>query len=124
VATVTGVAISSIEASEHENVDMTIAPRADKDEISRVFTRIRTAALAVVFAMIGGLGLFLMTAWLLIRGGPHVGQHLQLLSNYFIGYSVTWGGSIVGFFYGAVAGGVIGWSVSTLYNKIIWLRQR
>lgn len=119
-----GVAISSIEATEHEDVDMTIAPRADKDEISRVFVRIRTAALAVVFAMIGGVGMFLITAWLLIRGGPHVGQHLQLLSNYFIGYSVTWGGSILGFFYGALTGGVIGWSVSTLYNKIILLRQR
>ena len=52
--------------------------------------------------MIGGGGLFLMTAWLLLKGGPHVGQHLQLLSQYFIGYSVTWWGSIVGFAWGAL----------------------
>ena len=98
--------------------------RADKEELSRAVARIRTGALALVCAMIGGGGLFLMTAWLLLKGGPHVGQHLQLLSQYFIGYSVTWWGSIVGFFYGALAGGVFGWSVSTLYNRVIWLRQR
>lgn len=124
MATVTGGAISWIEATELEKVGMTSAPRAEKDDISRVVVRIRTAALAVVFAIIGGLGLFLMTAWLLIKGGPQVGQHLKLLSNYFIGYSVTWRGSIIGFLYGALAGGVIGWSVSTLYNKVVEFRQR
>jgi hypothetical protein len=74
--------------------------RADKEELSRAVARIRTGALALVCAMIGGGGLFLMTAWLLLKGGPHVGQHLQLLSQYFIGYSVTWWGTVVGFFYG------------------------
>ena len=72
----------------------------------------------------GGMGLFLMTTWLIIKGGPHVGQHLQLLSNYFIGYSVTWWGSIAGLFYGALSGAVIGLAVGTIYNKIVNLRQR
>ena len=98
--------------------------RADKEEISRAVARIRTVALALVCAMIGGGGLFLMTAWLLIKGGPHVGQHLQLLSQYFIGYSVTWWGSVVGLFYGAVVGGIIGWSVSTIYNAVVGVRQK
>ena len=101
-----------------------MASRANQEEISRVVARIGTGVLAFVGAMIGGVGLFLMTAWLLLKGGPHVGEHLQLLSNYFIGYSVTWWGSVVGLFYGAVVGGIIGWSVSTIYNKVIWLRQR
>src|SRR5688572_21194326 len=101
-----------------------MASRANREEISRVFARIRTGVLAIVCATIGGVGLFLMTAWLLLKGGPHVGQHLQLLSHYFIGYSVTWWGSVVGLFYGALVGGAVGWAVSTLYNKVIWLRQR
>ena len=99
-------------------------PQGDKEEISRAVARIRTGALACVSAMIGGVGLFLITAWLLIKGGPHVGQHLQLLSNYFIGYSVTWWGSVVGLFYGAVVGGIIGWSVSTIYNTVAGVRQK
>jgi hypothetical protein len=103
---------------------MTMASGAEKEEISRAFVRIRTTALTLAGAVIGGVGLFLMTVWLLIKGGPHVGQHLQLLENYFLGYSVTWWGSIVGLLYGALAGGAIGWSVSTLYNKVLGFRQR
>jgi len=101
-----------------------MVPQGDKEELSRAFARIRTGALVCVSAMIGGVGLFLITAWLLIKGGPHVGQHLQLLSNYFIGYSVTWWGSVVGLFYGAVVGGIIGWSVSTIYNTVVGVRQK
>ena len=95
-----------------------------KDEISRAIARIRTGALATVCAMFGGIGLFVMTAWLLIKDGPQVGQHLRLLSIYFVGYSVTWWGSVVGLFYGALCGGLIGWAVGTIYNKIVNLRQK
>jgi hypothetical protein len=95
-----------------------------KDEISHALARIRTWALAIVCAMIGGAGLFVMTAWLLINDGPQVGQHLQLLSIYFIGYSVTWWGSVVGLFYGTLCGGVIGWAVGTIYNLVVKIRER
>jgi|SRR5689334_7330328 hypothetical protein len=90
-----------------------------KNDIHRALARIRTGALAIVCAMVGGVGLFLMTAWLVVKDGPHVGQHLQLLSNYFIGYSVTWQGSIIGLFYGALCGGAIGWAVGAIYNRIV-----
>ncbi len=93
-------------------------------DISQAIARIRTNALAVVCAIMGGFGLFVMTAWLLIKDGPHVGEHLQLLSNYFIGYSVTWWGSVVGLFYGALCGGVIGWAVGMIYNKVVERRER
>ena len=93
-----------------------------KDELSRALTRIRTDALAWVCAVIGGVGLCAMTLWLVIKGGPHTGQHLQLLANYFIGYSVTLAGSLVGFFYGALTGGIIGWMVGTIYNIVVRLR--
>ena len=93
------------------------------DEVSRIIVRVQAGVLAVVGALIGGTGLFVMTAWLLIKGGPQVGEHLQLLGQYFIGYSVTWGGSLVGFFYGALTGGIAGWAVGTVYNRIVSLRQ-
>ena len=93
-------------------------------EVSRAIARIQTGVLTIVFATIFGFGLFLMTAWLLIKGGQNVGAHLQLLGNYFPGYSVTWLGSIVGFFYGLVGGGAIGWSIGTIYNKVVTWRQR
>jgi hypothetical protein len=93
-------------------------------EIRQAIARIRTNALAVVCALIGGVGLFAMTVWLLIKGGPHVGKNLQLLSNYYIGYTVTWEGSVVGLFYGAMSGGAIGWAVGTIYNGIVNMRER
>jgi hypothetical protein len=95
-----------------------------ENEIRHTIARIRTSALAVVCALLGGLGLFAMTVWLLIKGGPHVGKNLQLLSNYFIGYTVTWWGSVVGLFYGALCGGAIGWAVGTIYNSIVNMRER
>jgi len=95
-----------------------------KDEINRALARIRTGALSIVCAIAGGVGLFVMTAWLLVKDGPHVGQHLRLLSNYFIGYSVTWQGSVIGLLYGALCGGAIGWAVGTIYNRIVNFKAR
>jgi hypothetical protein len=98
-------------------------PKA-KEEISRAVAKIEGGVLAVVFGLVGGLGLFTMTVWLLIEGGPRAGSHLQLLSNYFIGYSVTWRGSFVGFFYGALTGGVIGWTIGYIYDRVVMIRRR
>ncbi len=94
------------------------------DELSRAVVKIQVGVLAIVCALIGGAAFFAMTAWLLVKGGPRVGAHLQLLGQYFIGYSVTWKGSVVGFFYGALTGGVVGWTVGTIYNKIVAMRTR
>ena len=93
-------------------------------EIRRAIVRIRANALAAVCAVIGGLGLFAMTVWLLIKGGPQVGKNLQLLSNYFIGYTVTWQGSVIGLLYGALCGGATGWAVGIIYNGIVNVRER
>ena len=94
-----------------------------KEELSRTVANIQAGVLAFVGGVIGGLGLFIMTAWLLLEGGPQVGSHLQLLSNYFIGYSVTWPGSVIGLLYGALTGGVLGWTIGFIYNKVVGLRR-
>jgi hypothetical protein len=93
-------------------------------QLSRRVVSIQAGVLAFVFAVIGGLGLFLITAWLLVKGGENVGAHLNLLGQYLIGYSVTWGGSLVGLLYGALIGALIGWSIGKLYNLIARARQR
>lgn len=94
------------------------------DEVRQAVARLQAGVLALVCALIGGVGLFAVTAWLLIKGGPHVGAHLQLLGHYFIGYSVTWKGSVVGFFYGALTGGIVGWTIATVYNRVVGIRHR
>ena len=94
------------------------------DEVSQTLARIKADALAVVCAVIGGAGLFAMTMWLVIKDGPQAGQHLQLLSNYFVGYSVTWPGAFLGFLYGAITGGVVGWAIGRIYNGVVNVLQR
>jgi hypothetical protein len=86
--------------------------------IQAAVVRMRARIMAVVFAMVGGTGLFVATVWLLLRGGPRMGMHLNLLGNYFPGYQVSWPGSILGFFYGALAGAVVGYGVAWIYNRI------
>lgn len=84
--------------------------------VRRAIARLRAGIVAIVTAMVAGSGLFLATVWLLIKGGPNVGQNLGLLRHYYPGYSVTWAGSFVGLFYGALTGAVLGFTVAWLYN--------
>ena len=96
---------------------------AKPQAISYAIAKIHANILALIFAVICGVGLFVMTVWLLIKGGEDVGSHLQLLGHYFIGYSVTWGGSLVGLLYGSIVGGISGWLIGWIYNLIVALRN-
>ena len=76
-------------------------------------------ALGVIF----GLGVFVATNWLVIKGGDRVGPHLILLSQYFIGYRVTFLGSLIGFAYGFALGTICGALMGWIYNKIAVFRK-
>ena len=86
--------------------------------VSRAVARLKARILAMVLGTVCGLGLFTMTAWLVIKGGAHVGFHLRLLRHFFIGYDVTWPGAFIGLGYGAVVGGFLGWAIGMMYNRI------
>jgi len=93
-------------------------------KIHQRIIRIQAEVLAFVMAIMGGLILWIATAWLLIKGGPNVGQHLQLLKQYLPGYSVSWGGSLIGLVYGFIIGGLTGWAIALIYNRIVDFRNR
>jgi hypothetical protein len=86
------------------------------DLIVQTFARIDAIALGASCGIVCGLGVFTATAILLIKGGSQVGPNLSLLSQYFIGYSVTWIGSLIGAAYGIITGFVIGWSLAFVRN--------
>ncbi len=92
--------------------------------IRRAVVRMRARIMGVVFAMVAGLGVWVATAWLLVRGGTNVGEHLVLLRNYMPGFSVTWPGAFVGLFWGAVFGAVVGWVFARVYNQVVERRAR
>jgi hypothetical protein len=78
-----------------------------------------------------GLGVFLATNWLLLKGGrvgPHgdyvIGPHLALLGHFFIGYEVSFLGSLIGFAYGFVVGFAVGYFIAGTYNWVVERRDR
>ncbi len=92
--------------------------KLEQELLRTTIVRLRSRVMALVFGMIGGTGLFVATIWLVLRRGFEVGLHLNLLSNFFPGYSVTWLGAFIGFFYGALSGAIIGWAVAWIYNQV------
>jgi len=86
--------------------------------------RLNATVQGVVLGLIVGLGIFIATNWLIIKGGPLVGPHLALLGQFFIGYRVTFVGSLIGFAYGFVLGFCVGYGVASAYNRLADLRQR
>lgn len=80
--------------------------------------RLRARALALVLGLLGGVGLFLATIWLLIQGGQNVGEHLRRLGDYLPGYTVTWLGAVTGFGYGVLLGATVGWTIARIYNLV------
>ncbi len=108
--------------------------RAEKAVLMAGFARMDVAALAIAMGTLFAIGLFLLTAMLLLKGAPpgqHIGPHLGLLGVYFPGYSVSWGGSVIGAVYGWILGAAIGfawaamWNLShILYIAVVLLRAR
>jgi hypothetical protein len=95
-----------------------------KDPIrAEAILRLNGPILGIVSGGIAAVGLFLMTNWLVVKGGPNVGQHLGVLSRIFIGYSVTFVGSLLGLPYAFAAGFVTGWLVARLYNLVVSWRH-
>jgi len=79
-------------------------------------------AFGLVLGLLTGLVIFIATNWLVLKGGENVGAHLRLLSQYFIGYRVTFIGSLIGFAYGFAIGTLSGAFIGWIYNKIAAFR--
>jgi hypothetical protein len=95
--------------------------RIGKDEeqvLRRAMLRINEQGWGIAIGMVLGLGLFIATNVLIIRGGESVGQHLSLLGVYFPGYRVTVVGSLIGFVYAFVLGYGIGRTIAVVYNRL------
>ena len=86
--------------------------------------RLNATVQGVVTGLIAGLTVFIATNWLIIKGGPVVGPHLALLGQFFIGYRVTFVGSLIGFAYGFVLGFGVAYGVARMHNWLADVRER
>lgn len=86
--------------------------------------RLNAVILGLILGILLGFGIFLATIILLVKGGEVVGPHLALLGQFFIGYQVTFAGSIIGLLYGFGLGFVIGYIIASLYNWMANVREK
>ncbi len=96
--------------------------RLDQEEarvVRQEVLRLSVKAWGVSFGLLGGLGLFVSTLILVMKGGERVGPHLGLLSVYLPGYRVTVAGAFLGFIYLFVIGYAVGKVFGTVYNRLV-----
>ena len=86
-------------------------------------TRLNAVVQGLVTGLVAGLAIFVATNWLIIKGGPVVGPHLALLGQFFIGYRVTFLGSLIGFVWAFGVGFLAGAAVVWIYNGLADLRS-
>lgn len=71
-------------------------------------------ALGLAFGLVAGLELFLLTNYIVLS--HHGGDTILKLSRVFWGYSISFGGSLMGLIYGFVSGYILGWFIALFYN--------
>lgn len=101
-------------AGEATRIPVAAVERADEGIqrliLSRGLARLDPVALGAAVGIVSGLALFAATAVLLVQGGALVGWHLNRLGYYLPGYTVSWGGAVLG----AVEAGAVGFAVGAL----------
>jgi hypothetical protein len=85
--------------------------------------RLNATVQGIATGIIAGLVVFIATNLLVLKGGDVVGPHLSLLGQFFIGYRVTFVGSLIGFAYALVFGFAGGYFVARIYNWLADLRE-
>lgn len=97
-------------------------------QATRVIATLDPKAFGVAVGVVAGVGVLLATVILLVNGGDEVGPNLGLLSQYFVGYSVSLVGALIGTAYGFLTGFVAGFSFAGLRNVLIasglWYARR
>jgi hypothetical protein len=94
----------------------------DEEKLIHAIVVLNAKVMGLILGILFGLIIFIATNWLVLKGGPVVGPHLQLLGQFFIGYRVSFLGSIVGFFWGFAVGSLCGTTIGWIYNRIVELR--
>lgn len=115
--------MNSLDQAANRLDDPIADERAEEELIRRAVLRLNGTVLGIVLGAIAALILFVSTNWLVLKGGDVVGPHLGLLSQFFIGYSVTFTGSLIGAAYAFAIGFLGGLFVGWVYNTVVFLRS-
>jgi hypothetical protein len=75
--------------------------------------KLNKTALGLAMGILCGAAVFVATLWVT---WAHGGDHLSLLSRFYIGYSISYFGAFLGLVYGFIDGFIAGWLLAWLYN--------
>jgi len=109
------------EVREKIDFEPEITTEAVKEAFARAFPKLDRVALGLSMGTLAGILLFMATLILVLKGGVVVGPNLQLLEQYFPGYSVTLSGTLLGLGYGFCAGFAVGWGYAFFRNITAFL---
>ena len=90
--------------------------------LARAFAPMHKRVLGLAVGLTAALIVFLITAFHVVARPPDA-LSIELLAQYFYGYSVTWRGALIGAWWAFVAGFVAGWFAAFVRNVFmaLWL---
>jgi protoporphyrinogen oxidase len=109
--------VTSDEVEVLEQID----PELMKSAVAATYAKLNRNAFGLSTGITAGLLLWVATMSLVLKGGPIVGPHLSLLSQYFPGYSVSVTGSFIGLFFMFLVGFVGGWVFAFIRNAVVFV---
>ena len=71
-------------------------------------------AFGLALGILSGAALFLATLWIAASSG---GNHLIMLRQFYLGYSVSFVGALIGLVYAFIDGFIAGALIAWLYNR-------
>ncbi len=104
------------EEKEYHEEAAVETPTITDEAIIRAFSRMDKFGFAASLGLTFSLVMFFATIWLVIKGGDVVGPNLQLLGQYFIGYTVTFQGAFIGMAYTFFWFFLLGWFFAYMRN--------
>ncbi len=94
------------------------SPNPADESAQRRIVRMDATIWGITAGVLCGIGLFVATNILVLRGGQQVGKHLNLLGHFFPGFKVTFVGSLLGFGYAFAVGFIGTWLFVRVYNLV------
>lgn len=93
--------------------------RAEREAELDKHVRLNARSWSLALGSLLGVGLFAVTAALLLRGGEHPGDLLEHIDTFFPGYAVTWPGALIGAAWGFAIGWLAGQLLALVYNRTV-----
>jgi len=90
----------------------------EAEDMRTTLLRLNARAWGIAIGLLLGLGLFIATVVLVLRGGAQVGPHLSLLGVFLPGYRVSIAGAFIGFAYAFFIGYALGRLIGLVYNAM------